>query len=307
MIRVNLLKPLQPQSERILDLAPSGTGKKPVLALVLGGLVLAGAAAFFALSMRKGEPEKPIPLAKAVEPKAPLSPQAKPAEVTDAAVEEILTEARMEAASASAPSRYEDLAPTARIAHQYRVGGRILQQVKEITPADMGFADFIFTPPGDFYIRGLAYTPAALEEFKGRLNSLEGASVRAGVDKPAGPDGAAREFSFFVTVRFPLEADAGASKVLSKSEVTGELAQVSAVAKNLGLTLNPPKLAQTSDAGAYKRVVYRSELRCNYAQLEEFIGRLREMRSNVGVAKFALKARGDEEAVANLDFMVYVN
>jgi hypothetical protein len=78
------------------------------------------------------------------------------------------------------------------------------------------------------------------------------------------------------------------------------------VAGNLGIRLKEPKLLATAQAGDVKKMVWSASADCSFQQMQDFLAELQQSKSNLGFAKFALRARGDEKVVADLDFLAYV-
>jgi hypothetical protein len=124
---------------------------------------------------------------------------------------------------------------------------------------------------------------------------------------PAGARGRSKEFSFFGTVRYPLESLSNPpNRVVAKADVPKELMQMRTVAGNLGIRLKEPKLLATAQAGDVKKMVWSASADCSFQQMQDFLAELQQSKSNLGFAKFALRARGDEKVVADLDFLAYV-
>ena len=319
MIRINLLKPLASQPMLSMGEEPAGGRKKALLALaalvvvalavavlqypsLLGGLLSRGETA----RLDETVPASGVPAAGAPAETAPEPAQ--PKQVTAQAVEEIVRDIRDEQGRAAPAQTYADLVPSEKIEFQYLACTRILKDIKAITPSEIGFADFIFTPPGEFYVRGLARDDRTYQDFQAGLSGLSGAAVRPGLAFPAGAKGSGKEFSFYGTVRYPLDAmPVPPDRVLSKAKLQQELRQLKQVADGLGIRLQNPRLASASPAGAYQKLVYRAVADCNYQQMEDLLTQLHEGKSNLGFLKFALHARGDELVTANLDILAYVN
>lgn len=325
MIKINLLKPLQaPVAPLILE---EPKGKRKQLVLLVGGLavVALGAMAvlqypgfFSGLIGGGGETAQVEAPAAPVEAPAPAEPAVKPKRVTADAVEEIVREIQAEQGRQGPAATYADLVPSEKIEFQYFAANRILRDIKAVTPPDIGFADFIFSPPGDFYIHGLAYDEGTYERFRSGLEGLEGASIRPGVVAKGGARGTAGgkttggkatvEFSFYGTVKYPISSiSQPPDRVVKKQDVQAELKRLKEVAASLGIALRNPKLKSTSDAGEYRRMVFQASADCSYQQMQDLLTQLHESKSNLGFLKFALKAGGDENVVASLDILAYVN
>lgn len=310
MIRINLLKPLEAPARPYILEAPPKSGKGKVIALLVVAVIALIAIAalqfpgLFGGLFAKQEVVEAAPVSP--EPK-PESEAARPPKVTANAVEETVRDLHPEASAPPAPSTYADLVPSQKIEFQYYSAGRILREIKSITPPDVGFANFIFTPPGEFYVHGLAADEADLRKFQDGLAGLAGAEIKPGMNVPAGARGKSKEFSFFGTVRYPMESlSAPQNRVVAKADVTKELAQMRAVAGNLGIRLKEPKLLATAQAGNVKKMVWSASADCSFQQMQDFLSELHQSKSNLGFAKFALRARGDEKVVADMDFLAYV-
>lgn len=316
MIRINLLKPLQTPSSPIHLAEPAGKRKQAVL--LAAGLVVIALGATVVLQypgllgglLGGGEDEAEIAEAPAAPEPAPAAaePAAQPKRVTSDAVEEIVREIQEEQGRQGPAASYADLVPSEKIEFQYFAATRILKDIKAVTPPDVGFSNFIFTPPGDFYIHGLAYDEETYQRFRDALSGLEGASIRPGISSKSGARGTSREFSFYGTVKYPVKAiPQPPDRVLKKQDVQAELKRLKEVAASLGIALRSPKLKSTSDAGDYRRMIFQASADCSYQQMQDLLAQLRERNSNLGFLKFALKASGDESVTASLDILAYVD
>jgi hypothetical protein len=309
MIRINLLKSLQAPPPFLLE-EPKGEGRRKVLLASLLGVLALGAAAFFLYPGLFGKGEQAAGIEAPAAPDAPASVGAgpKPKRVTAQAVEEIVREIRDEQARSAPAPTYADLVPSEKIEYQYFAATRILKDIKAVTPPDVGFAHFIFTPPGDFYVHGLAHDEATYKAFQDGLASLEGAEVRPGVSKAATAGRTGIEFSFYGTVKYPVTAiPEPPDRVVSKQGLQAELKQLRATAATLGIKLQSPRLKTSLDAGDYKKMVFQASADCSYQQMQDLLSQLHESKSNLGFLKFALQAGGDEKVKASLDILAYVN
>lgn len=312
MIRINLLKPLDAPAKPFVFEEPAKPRKGKVIALL--ALCVVAIAAIVALQFpglfgdlfaKKEAPAEAQVAPPKPEPEPAEAP--KPAKVTANAVEETVRDLHPEASKPPAPATYADLVPSQKIEFQYYASVRILKDIKAVTPPDVGFANFIFTPPGDFYVHGLAAGEEDLKRFREGLASLTGAEIKPGMDAPAGARGHAKEFSFFGTVKYPLETlPAPPDRVVAKADVPKELKQAKALAGNLGIRLKEPRLLATAQAGNVKKMVWQSTADCSFQQMQDFLAGLHESKSHLGFAKFALRAQGDEKVVAEMDFLAYV-
>jgi cell division septation protein DedD len=311
MIRINLLKPLEAPVRPLVFEAPAKSNRGKVIALLA-----VGAAALIAIVALQfpglfgglfAKHEEPV--AAAPEPPAPKpeSEAAAPPKVTANAVEETVRDLNPEASKPAPPAGYAGLVPSQKIEFQYYASARILKDIKSITPPDVGFANFIFTPPGEFYVHGLAADEADLKRFQDGLASLAGAEIKPGMNAPAGARGRAKEFSFFGTVRYPVESlPSPPDRVMTKADLPKQLQQMKTVAGNLGIRLKEPKLLATAQAGNVKKMVWAASADCSFQQMQDFLAELHQSNSNLGFAKFALRARGDEKVVADMDILAYV-
>lgn len=311
MIRINLLKPLEPQALPIILHEPEGRRNKSIL--IFGGLVLVAVIVIAILqfpSLFGGMLSHKAPVAAVKAPPVP-KPAAKehpqPAKVTSQAVEETVKDLQEEPAKEDLLPAYAKMVPSQKIEFQYYASTRLLKDIKAVTPPDIGFANFIFTPPGDFYVHGLAADDQQLQRFQQGLAGLSGASVTAGMNVPAGTHGKGKEFSFFGSVKYPLSAiNTPVDHVLDKANLAKELKQLKTVAAGLGIRLREPHLFSTSPAGNVKRMLYQTSADCSFQQLQDLLTQLHDGKSNLGVIRFSLNARGDEKVVADVDILAYV-
>lgn len=311
MIRINLLKPLQAPERPILLEEPAKPGKGKIIALaalcvaaLLAIGILQFPGMFGGLFAKQEEPE----IAEVVPPAPrPESSESRPAKVTANAVEETVRDLQPGSSVPMGRTAYADLVPSQKIEYQYYASARILKDIKSVTPPDVGFANFIFTPPGEFYVHGLAADEEDLKRFQEGLASLSGAEIKPGMNVSAGAKGRAKEFSFYGSVKYPVETlPTPPDRVLAKADLNRELKQMKSVAGSLGIRLKEPRLLTTAQAGNVKKMVWEASADCSFQQMQDFLAELHESKSNLGFLKFALRARGDEKVVADLDILAYV-
>jgi hypothetical protein len=312
MIRINLLKSLQAPAAPLMLEAAAGRRRPLVLALAGIAVLAAGISAVLMypslLGGLLGEEEAAVIEAPAAPAPDPSSPAATPKRVTANAVEEIVREVQAEQERLGPSTGYNDLVPSEKIEYQYFAATRILRDIKSVTPPDIGFAHFIFSPPGDFYVHGLAYDEETYRRFQEGLSTLEGAAIRPGLVSRGKGRVQTVEFSFYGTVKYPVNAiPQPPDRVVSKQKLQAELKQLGQVASTLGIRLKSPRLKSSSDAGEYRKLVYQASADCSYQQMQDLLGRLQENRSNLGFLKFALKAEGDDRSTASLDILAYVD
>ncbi len=307
MIKINLLRQLQPKVVLVMeDQAPAK--KQKVLILVLT-LLLCGGGAYFYLQYKSQFQEKAKEdqaakaLAEANIPKAPVE-HVIPKQVTSEAVEEIVHELPQENSQTPKSKSYHDLVPSEKIEYQNFACIQILKQIRTATPLSVGFADFIFSSPGEFYVHGLTYDLPHYELLKTALGAIDGSTLKAGLLQPRGKE---QEFSFFGSVKYSLENGSKQDRIVNKDKVQSELAQLKTVASHLGIQMKNPQLESTTELGDIKKMIFKAEAACNFDQFQRLVEQLQENKSNLGLIKFALKATGDESLKANVDFSVYVN
>ena len=311
MIRINLLKPLETPVQPLIFEEPAKSNKKKlaiyggvmVALLILGAFVMNPTM----LSGLFSKEEEKITETVAPPVPQPEEEQVQPKPVTAQAVEETVRDMQPDAGKPAGPATYADLVPSQKIEFQYYASARILKDIKAITPPDVGFANFIFTPPGDFYVHGLAGDAQDLERFQQGLNGLTGADIKPGMNVAAGARGKSKEFSFFGSVKYPVdEMAAPPDRVVDKAELQLALKQMKTVAGNLGIRLKEPKLFSTAQSGNVKKLIYQTAADCSFQQMQDFLSELHESKSNLGFIKFSLHASGDEKVVADMDILAYV-
>src|SRR5437879_867533 len=174
MIRINLLKQLDAPAKPFVFEESSKSGKSKVL--ILAALCLAAVVTIVVLQFPGlfagllAKPERTVTAPTPPQPKPEAAAPA-PAKVTANAVEETVRDLRPEASKPPAPTTYAELVPSRKIEFQNYASTRILKDIKSVTPPDVGFANFIFTPPGEFYVHGLAADEADLKRFQDGLAS----------------------------------------------------------------------------------------------------------------------------------------
>ncbi len=315
MIKINLLKSELPK-QPLTSLTEASTGSRKILVTV-ALIALIGVAAYFARGLFMPSSEEPVAsaapepatTASAVVETPPEPPPIEPAApATGDAVEDIVTELTRSAEAAPKPRGYVDLVPSERVDYQLQTVQRILKDVKAITPVDVGFAQFIFTPPGEFYVHGLAYNPESLERFKAGLQALPGAQIREGKNVVVGAGSRkVQEFSFYCQVEYPMpNMGASPDRVVQSNKVDAALRNAVSMAEGMGLKLHMPKLTGTENAGGVKRLVFATETEASYDKLQDFLEQLRTSQAPFGVLRVSLRARGDEDMIADLDLVAYV-
>jgi hypothetical protein len=321
MIKINLLKSELPRKPLVpLTEAKPGSRKK---AMSVALIAVAGVGAYlawnqFGPSLAKGDqasveiPETPPAVEAKAEEKAGVPPEPPMVENTapagGEAVEDIVGELARNAEASPKPRTYADLVPSERIEYQLQTVQRLLKDVKAITPADVGFAEFVFTPPGEFYVHGLAYNPASLEQFEQGLRRLEGGEVRPGKMTDVGSEShRAREFSYYCKVAYPVTTMPSNGLVVQRNKVDLALRDAMVLAESMGLNLKTPKLTGREESGSLQRLVFATTAEVSYDKLTDFLEQMRTKQSPLGVLRVSLKARGDEDMVADLDLVAYVD
>ncbi len=304
MIRINLLKPLQAQRPMTL-VETGGKGKRlAVWAAVV--LVVAGVAYFLTRpkspTMATVHPTRPT---VAAHPAAAPTPTPKP--ITADAVEEIVRQAQTDLSGMSSTPTYADLAPSQRIAYQNDAGAKLLRDLGNATPVQVGFAQIIFTPPDEFYLHGLSESPGDLAKFQSALAAaFPGAEIRSGFSRPVGAAKTAREFSLFVKMKYtPDDASLIDNHVVARNQLNAALQGFAHTAQALGVSVQTPRLEKTTEADGLKRLVYRTEAQCDYSHLQELLEKMHADQSDVGLVRLALESHGDDHMVASLDLLVY--
>lgn len=160
----------------------------------------------------------------------------------------VLGEARSSVASASsAAKRFEDLAPTARVAYQRFAFEQILNKLRQVTPGNgIGFTRVKILSPGILVVDGETGTPAVLDEL------TRGLAAQSLVDTTSstGPNG-----RFRVTARLPFSVAATADAPLAASFVT-DLQKVIDLSTAQGLELSK-SASQTTNAGSLRRASWK--------------------------------------------------
>ena len=310
MIRINLLKPLEPQMAPLILDEPGSRSKKPFL--ILGGLVVVAVIviavlqfpSLFGSLLARKETVAHVPTSPAPAPEEVSVP---PKAVTGQAVEETVRDIQDDHVKEQITPSYAGMVPSAKIEFQYYAADRVLKDIKAATPPEIGFANFIFTPPGDFYVHGLASDDQSLQRFQQGLSGLAGTEVRAGMNVPAGIRGKGREFSFYASVKYPLSGiSAPPNHIIAKASLPRELRQLKTLAAGLGIRVKEPKLLNATQSGRNNKMVYQASAECDFQQMQDLLAELHKAKSNLGFIRFALRASGDEKVAVDLDIVAYV-
>ncbi len=232
-------------------------------------------------------------------------PQSHPPRVTHQAVEEIVREIQDEQALRAPLLSYDELFPSEKIEFQNWASSRILQTVRDAVPGSVGFADFIYTAPGEFYIRGLSQNAQSLDKFRKALAAMEHVQIDPGVTKNSG--GSPREFSIYGKMNLPVQILDGSERAVKESRLPAVLQAFRSSAAELGIHFKTPELRSNTPLGQYQKRIYVAQAVCNYPQLQRLLGKMHSERSQLGLLKFALQAKGDGTMVATLDLLLYVD
>lgn len=158
----------------------------------------------------------------------------------------VLGEARSSAssgASGSAPRRFEDLSPTARVAYQRFAFQQILNKLRQVTPGSgLGYTRVRVLSPGILVVDGEAGSQAVLADL------MRGLAAQSLLDTASSYGQGGR---FRVTARLPFSASASASAPLSSSFVT-DVQRVLDLASAQGLELAKAS-PQTTAASPFRR------------------------------------------------------
>jgi hypothetical protein len=311
MIKINLLKSELPRHS-LVSLAEGKTAsRKWVVSIAL--VTVAGVGAYMAWNefakpkvvTQHASVEIPEP-APAPEPKVEAPPE--PPMVVNAAppggeaVEDIVGELARHAEASPKARTYNDLVPSERVEYQLQTVQRLLKDIKAVTPSDVGFAELVFTPPGEFYVHGLAYSSASLAQFEQGLKGLQGAEIKPGKMATVGSGShQAHEFSYYCKIQYPVSTMPSNHLVVERNKVDLALRDA------LGLNLKTPRLTGREDAGNLQRLVFATTADMSYDKLTDFLEQMRSKQSPLGVLRVSLKARGDEDMVADLDLVAYVD
>ncbi len=310
MIRINLLKQLQPKSTPSQLVEAGKKSNRKVLiyaALVVLTLVAVAVIQFPTQIMgmfNKGQTVAQVEPAKPEETLDTL----KPKKVTANAVEETVRDLNDQSADLVTPPSYSELVPSQKIEFQYYAFLQALKNIKAATPPEVGYANYIFTPPGDFYLHGLASNEENYQSLKKGLSGMQNVSVQSGVESATGAHGLAKEFSFYGSFKFPLSGMAAPpDHVIPKDKLQSELAGLKSVGANLGIKFKEPHLMGTVAVSQGKRMVYSSSAECSFQQMQDFLNDLHQAKSNLGITKLFLHASGDDKIIAEVNILAYVN
>ena len=160
----------------------------------------------------------------------------------------VLGEARSNVASAaSSARRFEDLAPTGRVAYQRFAFEQILNKLRQVTPGNgIGFTSVKILSPGILVVHGETGTPAVLDEL------TRGLAAQSMLDTSSSLGANGR---FRVTARLPFSVSAAADAPLASSFVT-DLQKVIDLASAQGIDLSK-SASQTTSAGTLRRASWK--------------------------------------------------
>lgn len=160
----------------------------------------------------------------------------------------VLGEARSSVASAaSSARRFEDLAPTGRVAYQRFAFEQILNKLRQVTPGNgIGFTSVKILSPGILVVHGETGTPAVLDEL------TRGLAAQSMLDTSSSLGANGR---FRVTARLPFSVSAAADAPLASSFVT-DLQKVIDLASAQGIDLSK-SASQTTSAGTLRRASWK--------------------------------------------------
>ena len=319
---INLLKPRQahlPKNEPLefteereefsewLEEAPKSNRTWVV---ILSMLVLVGAGVYFAVRHR-GRPQEKMDILRGPQPVAssPISaPTATPAAAPEPVATKTDTPSMPDTSFGARAERifpgYSKLSPSKLIAFQQSSGAQLLHDLLAAAPEGVGFSRIAFTPPGEFYIHGVATTAADMQHFQKGFNTLPGLELQENKIQSVGAD--QHEFVFSGRVAYSgMEIDSSKNRVLAANQSDASLQRFLKTAKAQNIDMDPPQLRDSSNVDGVRHRVYHTEARCDYVKLQALLEALRKARSNVGFQQLALEARGEESMTASLDLILY--
>jgi hypothetical protein len=300
MLQINLLRELEESGSS----SKSGIWNKPLFWVAIL-LVLIGGCIVLILKFFPELTWKPKQEVKTQEYQTPEAPEYEPKIVYSQVVEELVKEIEEEQRNTPRYTTYDALTPAAKVEYQLLVSRKSLQFFKDRTTPRVGFSDLILTTPGDLYLRGEAITQADYEIFQNSLNQGNELVLKPGVLRKVGEKGVRREFSFYGKFKFA-QPPSIKNREVPEAEIGDELNNFKSIAQSVGLQLSQPELTSQSNMGLFKRRIYSvSATGARFSEFYQFINNLYMGQSRVGIAKFALRAAGDEVIDVQLEINLY--
>lgn len=187
-------------------------------------------------------PELPRTVANGIAPAVTAPPLA------GGVIDLVLDEARAKAVSgASTANRFEELAPTSRVAYQRFAFEQILNKLRQVTPGNgIGFTRIRIMSPGILVVDGEAGNQAVLSDL------TRGLVAQSLVDTSSSYGEGGR---FRITARLPFSASAAAAAPLAASFVT-DLQRVIDLASAQGLELSK-SAPRTTTATPFRRASWK--------------------------------------------------
>lgn len=299
MIQINLLDDLED-----VDL---GEGKKLFArpsVLIGTSLVLAvsmiGGYKYYRMVVKKGLVQR------STEVPVPKRPEYKPQVVLSHVVEELVREIEEEQRLAPREPTYQSLTPGAQVEYQLYIARKALQFFKDRTTPRIGFTDLVISTPGDIYLRGRSMTLGDYQTFFEELQKGTELSIREGEPvQKYGEKGVKREFSLYGKFRFK-EPPASTNRLVAEAELGDELRAFREKASAVGINFSTPELQSNTNMGPFKQRLYTVHATgLDFGAFYQLINSLYLGQSHVGIAKFALRASGDETIDIELNLLIY--
>jgi len=221
-------------------------------------------------------------------------------------VEELAREIENEQRLAPRTPNYADLKPGAQIEYQLYSARKALQFFREKTTPRVGFTHLVFSTPGDIYLRGLSITQNDYDVFYNQLKQSTELSITEGQPpQKTGEKGVRREFSLYGKFRFG-ETPASTNRLVPPNEIGDELQALSQRAQSLGIRFSSPELQSSTTLGPVKQKIYALHAQgIDFPAFYQFINALYLGQARTGIAKFSLRATGDETLDVELSILIY--
>lgn len=238
----------------------------------------------------KAETRKPEPpVAQKVEPTPPpteyvsIQPAVVAPPLAGGVVDLVLGEAKSAGSQASAPSRFEDLSPLARLAYQKFAFERILSVIRQVTPPDMRYTSIKILSPGIVTIQGNS------KDLGGIASLVQGLLAQSLVDTALVKNANGQ---FALIARLPFSASFGGTEEGS-TDFPKTINQARDLAATQGLDLGKVSSPSLQTASGAPRARWKLSGTGAWESVSKWIGALQSTQCPLGFVSLQLTSGPD--------------
>lgn len=232
---------------------------------------------------KKPEPPKPPEPVKTanVPPPVPSSaPQVVAPSLPGGVVNLVISESQGKASTSPAPTRFEDLSPSARLAYQKFSFERILSVLRQVSPSGLKYSQISVYSPGIVLIQGTTTDSLAVRAL------IQGLLAQSLVDTSLKSGG---KNQFALVARLPFNSSFG-SNGKSTDDFAKAMTQARDLAQAGGLVLAQTKAPSVKPIGALKRASWKLSGQGGWESVDKWLASLLSMECPIGFTSLSLSA-----------------